>query len=77
MAVPLPADSVAYPDEESELDHVGVWYGHYERDGRPRVRTVPIEYVERAASTRHAAIQTRLFARGDATGRDMKAAACR
>jgi hypothetical protein len=47
VAVPLPAGWWISPDEG--LDHIGVWYGQRDRDGRPRVRTVPVEYVERAA----------------------------
>lgn len=46
VAVPLPAGWWVSPEG---LDHIGVWYGERDRDGRPRVRTVPVEYVERAA----------------------------
>ena len=47
VAVPLPAGWWIYPGEG--LDHIGVWYGERDRDGRPSVRTVPVEYVDRAA----------------------------
>ena len=47
VAVPLPADWE--PDYAGVLDHVGVWYGERDAGGRPRVRTVPVIYVERAA----------------------------
>ena len=46
VAVPLPAGWWGHADEP--LDHIGVWYGQRDGDGRPRVRTVPVEYVERA-----------------------------
>jgi hypothetical protein len=48
VAVPLPAGWWLYPSDGG-LDHTGVWYGERDVRGRPRVRTVPVEYVERAA----------------------------
>jgi len=48
VAVPLHADWAVAPDDPDGIDHVGVWYGQYD-SGRPLVRTVPVEYVERAA----------------------------
>lgn len=50
VAVPLPSGWVFRHGGDHGLDHVGVWYGEYEPDGRPRVKTVPIEYVERAGT---------------------------
>ena len=26
-------------------EHVGIWYGEVDPNGKPRVRTVPVEYV--------------------------------
>jgi hypothetical protein len=48
VAVPLPADWALDPEDTGGLDHTGVWYGQYD-SRRPLVRTVPVEYVERAA----------------------------
>jgi hypothetical protein len=48
VVVPLPADWALDPEDEAGLDHVGVWYGEYD-SGCPNVRTVPVEYVKRAA----------------------------
>ena len=49
VAVPLHADWAFDLYDEWGLDHVGVWYGQRDEGGRPLVRTVPIEYVKRAA----------------------------
>ena len=48
VAVPLPA-LWGEPNHAGVVDHVGVWYGERDAGGRPKVRTVPVEYVERAA----------------------------
>ena len=51
VAVPLHADWDGAFDLylEDGLDHVGVWNGLRDDKGRPLVRTVPTEYVKRAA----------------------------
>ena len=36
---------VRIPEGCEVEDHVAVWYGEFNQDGDPKVRTVPAEYV--------------------------------